>query len=1225
MAGAKTHEMLFTLAAKQQASFGSAFSSARQEFQSLYNEAAALTKQQADISAYQKQQSAVESTRSSLARYEEKLQNVRNALARMAQTGEGTTQETLKLQQQEAELAFKVSETSRKLTEQEEKLGTMGSKLNEAGIDTDHLSEEQDRLQGELNETKSKMDEIDGSGSFMDSASESLAAFGSVAAAVGVGKIFESIAQGLKDCADAAAEFEFGMSAVEAIANASTEDMEALNQKALDIGASTMFTATQAADALSYMALAGWNSAEMLEGVDGVIQLAAASGEDLASVSDIVTDALTAFGLSASDSAGFVDVLAAAAANSNTTVNMLGEAFKYAAPVAGALGYSVEDVAVAMGLMANNGIKGSMAGTTLRNIFSALTGEVELSADAFGDIEVSAVNADGTMMGFSDTLQMLKGYFDQMTDAEKVNNAQALVGTRAYAGLLAILNTTEGDYNSLTAAIENSTGAAERMANTRMDNMTGQLTLLESAFNGLQIAIGNNFAPALTGLYKEGASVLSWMTDVVNENPQVVAGVTATAIAVGGLTTAITAFNAAKAVASKIGLASLLPAAGAMAAIGAVAAIVGTLAVKIAEANKIADEAHDTVYELTYASREQADEIANLTAQYDAMVAAGEGNSAEAVLLKNHIEDLTAEFESSKQSATEFYTEVSQAASEAQASWAAYHDNIQSINDQEESTMNLIARLQELSSQTNLTAGDEAEMAAIVDELNSRYEGLNLTMDDLTGKEPISLDTIKNLAAAAAEQARFNAAYEQYGNASLQRPGLLAAEEAAQKQLTEAYNEWKAASDAVTNAVMNGGTVMMEETAHVTALKNSLDEAQAEYDEVNTALEQNTMEMESAEEILQSYTEAQEAATGSVEDIRRAMKELEEEYGEVYAEALESFQGQFSLFEQAPEIVAGSVDDVAAKMEELNTALASQATYFEQYGQNLDTIRERIDTLNAQGYDTSGLEAYITAANDGSTDAAAAFAAIASASDEALVELNNNYAAKEAAEASAAAATAEMETDFSTQMAEMEARIQEMESSAAATLDQLASDFDKSSEAGAAGVSMMNTYNSTLLSYTSTLYSTGRTLTQSFVNGMNSVSIPTPSLGGYATGTENAMPGWAWVGEAGPELMRMRGGEQILNHEQSMSLMHQMEESAAYSETSAQMKDYSDSQQPIEMDYDSRGSYTEVTISPVIQITGVGNQADMQAISDELMDRITETVMDAMEEAGVNARRGQYR
>ena len=201
-----------------------------------------------------------------------------------------------------------------------------------------------------------------------------------------------------------------------------------------------------------------------------------------------------------------------------------------------------------------------------------------------------------------------------------------------------------------------------------------------------------------------------------------------------------------------------------------------------------------------------------------------------------------------------------------------------------------------------------------------------------------------------------------------------------------------------------------------------------------------------------------------------------------------------------------------------------------------------------------------------------------------------------------------------------------MEQSAEATLDQLVSDFDKSGEAGAAGTLMMSTYNSSLASWSGTLFSTGASLTRSFVSGLQSVSIPSvPSLAGHAKGTMNAPPGWAWVGELGPELMHFKGGEQVLNHEQSMNLMNQMEQSAAYAETAERFQKYEAAQDPIEVDYDTKGSYTEVTVSPVINITGVGTQADMEEISDDLMDRIKETVLDAVQEAGINAKRGRYR
>ena len=194
------------------------------------------------------------------------------------------------------------------------------------------------------------------------------------------------------------------MSTVEALSGASAQEMAALAEEAKDLGATTKFTAKEAGDAMGYMAMAGWDASDMLQGMDGVLQLAAASGEDLAMVSDIVTDSLSAFGLTAKDTAHFSDVLAAAATSSNTNVAIMGETFKMSASVAGALGYSIEDVAVAMGLMANSGVKGSIAGTALRNTFNGLLEGVTLTGAAFGEYEYSAIKADGTMKDFGATI-----------------------------------------------------------------------------------------------------------------------------------------------------------------------------------------------------------------------------------------------------------------------------------------------------------------------------------------------------------------------------------------------------------------------------------------------------------------------------------------------------------------------------------------------------------------------------------------------------------------------------------------------------------------------------------------------------------------------------------------------------------------------------------------------------------------------------------------------------
>ena len=303
--------------------------------------------------------------------------------------------------------------------------------------------------------------------------------------------------------------------------------------------------------------MAGWDAQEMLGGMSGVINLAAAAGEDLAQVSDIVTDNLSAFGLKASDTAHFADVLAAAAANSNTNISIMGETFKSSSSVAGALGYSIEDVAVMVGLMANNSVKGSRAGTALRNIFNGLLGGVTLTAKAFGELDYSAVNSDGSMKGLMETVEDLRGYFSQMTEAERVNNAMTIAGMRGYNGLLAILNATNEDFQSLYASINNCNGAAERMAKVKLDNLNGDITLMNSAMEALQSTIGEQFNPELRALTQLKTELLNGLNDFIIESPSLTKGLMAGAGAAMALGTAIVGVNTAMKVWKALNLASL--------------------------------------------------------------------------------------------------------------------------------------------------------------------------------------------------------------------------------------------------------------------------------------------------------------------------------------------------------------------------------------------------------------------------------------------------------------------------------------------------------------------------------------------------------------------------------------------------------------------------------------------------------------------------------------------
>lgn len=283
---------------------------------------------------------------------------------------------------------------------------------------------------------------------------------------------------GIFDAVKGYADFEEEMSAVKAISGATSDEFQRLNEKAIQMGADTKYSALESAQAFKYMGMAGWKTNEMIGGIAGIMNLAAASGEDLAMTSDIVTDSLSAFGLQAKDSAMFADVLAAAATNSNTNVALMGQTFKYAAPVAGALGFSVQDTALAVGLMANQGIKGSEAGTALRAMMTRLVKPTKESGEAMDILGLNILDANGKMKPFRDIIADIREGMKKLSPDSKAAVAGMLAGQEAMSGLLALVNSPYEDFDKLAGAIDNSSGAAERMAKIRMDNLKGDLEQL---------------------------------------------------------------------------------------------------------------------------------------------------------------------------------------------------------------------------------------------------------------------------------------------------------------------------------------------------------------------------------------------------------------------------------------------------------------------------------------------------------------------------------------------------------------------------------------------------------------------------------------------------------------------------------------------------------------------------------------------------------------------------
>lgn len=431
-----------------------------------------------------------------------------------------------------------VKETKEKL----ETLKLAAEQANTALANGEISQEQYDALQREIIETENALKNLEQQADRSAVAVQKIAATGEKLKKVGdnissVGQKFLPVTGAVGALGAAAvktaADFDSAMSQVAAVSGATGDDLDRLREKAREMGAKTKFSASEAAEAMNYMAMAGWKTEDMLSGIEGIMNLAAASGEDLATTSDIVTDALTAFGLSAKDSGHFADILAAASSNANTNVSMMGETFKYCAPIAGALGFSAEDTAEAIGLMANAGIKSSQAGTTLRTIMNNLAGEVKICGSNIGEVVVATTNADGSMRDLSDILADCRVAFAGLSESEKAAAAETLVGKNAMSGFLALMNAAPADIEKLSGAIAGCGGTAEKMAETMQDNLAGQLTILKSQLEELAISFGELLMPAIRMIVGWIQTFVDWLNGMGEGTKKVIVTIALLAAAIG--------------------------------------------------------------------------------------------------------------------------------------------------------------------------------------------------------------------------------------------------------------------------------------------------------------------------------------------------------------------------------------------------------------------------------------------------------------------------------------------------------------------------------------------------------------------------------------------------------------------------------------------------------------------------------------------------------------------
>nr|DAS12566.1 MAG TPA: minor tail protein [Caudoviricetes sp.] len=449
------------------------------------------------------------------------------------------------LSQKHKLLADAVSATKEKL----EVLKTAAEQANTALANGEISQQQYDALQREIIETENELKRLTTEANNSHTALEKMGVLGETLQSAGdkisgVGQKLLPVTAGVTALGTIAvktgADFDAAMSKVAAVSGATGSELDALREKAREMGSKTKFSASEAAEAMNYMAMAGWKTNDMLSGIEGIMNLAAASGEDLATTSDIVTDALTAFGLTAADSGHFADILAAASSNANTNVSMMGETFKYAAPVLGSLGYSAEDSAIAIGLMANAGIKSSQAGTALRSAITNLAKPTDTVASAMEQYGISLTDSSGKMYSLRELMEQLRQKLGGLSEAEQAQAAASLFGKEAMSGMLAIINGSPADFEKLSNAIDTCSdtvdgynGTTEKMAAVMQDNLAGQVTILKSQLEELAISFSDILMPTIRSIVSRIQELVDKLNQLDPQTKETIAKIALVAAALG--------------------------------------------------------------------------------------------------------------------------------------------------------------------------------------------------------------------------------------------------------------------------------------------------------------------------------------------------------------------------------------------------------------------------------------------------------------------------------------------------------------------------------------------------------------------------------------------------------------------------------------------------------------------------------------------------------------------
>ncbi|OUP12554.1 phage tail tape measure protein [Anaeromassilibacillus sp. An200] len=1215
----KEYEMLFRLNAQTGSGYTKAFQQAQQELKEVTQRIQDLQQEQKDITAYQKQQEALEKTEVKLNRLQKQYDNIQREIQ---ETGSFSSELENKLLSKQV----KIDDTSAAYERQKERLKELQKAMENAGIDMNDLGRSSAELSEKIHTLKENQEQAAVQAQKLGtSASSAFEQIGQALAAAGITAAIREAAQYFADCAQASMDFETAVTGVAKTTDLSDEELAAMADSIRSLSTEIPATTEEISAVAEAAGQLGIQKEALLDFTETMVMLGTATNM----TADEAATALARFANITGMGAGEYDRLGATIVDLGnsfaTTEQEITEMATRLASAGTLAGISEPGILALAAAMSSVGIEAEAGGTAMTETLNAIETAVAGGGEALDEFARLAGMSSETFAETwqNDALSALTSFIGGLGQLDEQGESTVLVleslgltGVRQSNMLKSLGLAAEqmtGAVNLANTAWEENTALTEE-ASKRYATTQSQLILLQNSYRNIQAAIGDAYTPELKEAYAVGTDVLNGVAQFIRDNPALVKAVVTFTGVIGGATAAVAAYTiAAKAAAlASAAIPGLNIIMGVTVGVAAVTAAIVAL-------NDAASKEADELAKLTATSRAQYAEMQELQAEYGEVCASMGDTSYEAQRLKAELDEATAAFEEQKQTAEELEAAHREAIDAHNELMASYDETVESLNKETRSSENLMAKLEELMAVEGKSASVKQEILAVVDLLNEAMPELALSYDQYADSLNLSAEAIRGVVEAELARERHAENYEQLKK-------LIGEEGSLYQTLQADIEETKNRQDELTNAkkqyleyynaYQDGGWMEADGDAYLATIREygdavasaqeAWENAAAAEEEARTAYEENQDAIADLTQELSGYTEEMDESGIAVQDILTSanakVQELAASYTEAYTAALESVSGQYQLWDQAAEVVAVGADAI-------NSALESQVSYWQSYNDNLAN-------LTARGEDIAGLSEMIASFADGSSDSVNAVAGMASATDEELAAMVSNWQELQAEQEKTAGSMADLKTDFSAAMDELQTEL-------AADIEAM----NLGEEAAASGKATIQGYLNGITIMLPQVQAAYQRLAGAASNALGSASVPDR---GFASGTPDAPPGWAWVGELGPELMRLRGGETILpasvsqdfalasQEMQTLSSVPEFTALLAAQQAEAAIPSAAAQTAPI-------GGELSLVVSPSYQISGSANAGEIRNVLVSRDEELVELILRTLEEAGIDAARRAYR